>query len=433
MPLEQKQRNETRRHFLATGTSALGSFLILKPKTVRGYEANSAVRIGLLGCGGRGTAVATSFAKNTPARVVALADIFSDQLDKAKANFDALSSSLGYPGPDPKLMFHGPDAYQQLAACTEIDSIQISTPPFFHVEHLHAAIKGGKHAYCEKPLGIDIPQTNRALEIREQVDGKVSVDVGFQIRSAPPFRELVDRIHNGAIGKIVSISAHYYAPAITYPSRPDNIMRDELRLRNWNWELALSGDIIVEQDIHVIDICNWVLNSHPISVAATGSRSVLDHWGDNYDNYQALFTYPDDIHVTLTAKQYGDDKYFDVSEQVFGSKGFSESPYSGNLRIAGDNPWQWQQAQTEQAGNSGFSATGQFSDNLAQADSEKDKGFIDSIVSGKFHNQIATGVETARSAIMARMSARERRPITWDECLRSKQHFDPALDLKHFS
>jgi myo-inositol 2-dehydrogenase / D-chiro-inositol 1-dehydrogenase len=431
--MHQEQYNASRREFLYTGAAALGSFLILKPKTVRGYEANSAVRIGLLGCGGRGTAVATSFAKNTPARIVALADIFPDQLEKAKTTFDALSASLGYTGPDPKLMFRGLDAYRQLAACAEIDSIQISTPPFFHVEHLRAAIEGGKHVYCEKPLGIDIPQTARALELSEKVDGKVSVDVGFQIRSAPPFRELVDRIHNGAIGKIVSISAHYYAPAITYPPRPEIISENELRLRNWNWDLALSGDIIVEQDIHVIDICNWVLNSHPISATATGSRSVLEHWGDNYDNYQVLFTYPNNVHVTLATKQYGENAYFDVSEQVFGSQGFSESPYSGTLRIVGDHPWEWRQAETEESASQGFSATGQFSDNLAQADSEKDKAFVESIVSGSFHNQIATGVETARSAIMARMSARERRPITWDECLRSKQQLHPLLDLKQFS
>lgn len=429
--MECKDNEKTRRDFLTGAGAAVGSFLILKPGTVRAYEANSAVRIGLLGCGSRGTAVATSFAKNTSGRIVALADIFDDKLQAAKSNFDTIAGSLGYPGPDSKLMFRGPDAYEQLAACKDIDSIQISTPPYFHIEHLHAAVKGGKHAYCEKPLGVDIPQTSRALEIAKLVDGKVSVDVGFQIRSAPPFRELVQRIHDGAIGKLVSISAHYFAPAITYPPRPASMSQNELRLRNWNWELALSGDIIVEQDIHVIDICNWVLGAHPLSVEATGARSVLDHWGDNYDNYQVLFTYPNDVHVTLAAKQYGNDNYFDVSEQVFGSKGFSQSPYSGALQIVGENPWQWKDS--EHASNAGFSASGQFSDNLAQADSEKDKAFIQSIVSGNFHNQIATGVETARSAIMARMAARERRRITWEECLASKQRMEPRIDLKQFA
>ncbi|MGC2661192.1 MAG: Gfo/Idh/MocA family oxidoreductase, partial [Bryobacteraceae bacterium] len=389
-----------RRQFLA-GTAA--GLLILKPQTVRGYQANSAVRLGLLGCGGRGTAVATSFSKNTTARVVALGDIFADKLAIAKQTFDGVASSLGYSGPDPSLMFRGPHAYREMAESKEIDAIQISTPPFFHVEHLAASVAGGKHTYCEKPMGVDEAQAKRALEIAKKVSGKQSVDVGFQIRSAPPFKALVERVQGGAIGKLVSISAHYYAPAITYPDRPAGMSKDELRLRNWNWDLVLSGDIIVEQDIHVVDICNWVLGSHPVLAYATGARSVLTHFGNNYDNYQANFTYPNDIHVSLNAKQYGAAGDFDVSEQVFGSTGYSQSPYSGPMRIVGENPWEWKSDAPAAQGNAQFAANGVFTDNLAQADAEKDKGFIESIVSGQPHNQIALGVETARSAMLGRM------------------------------
>src|SRR3954451_7914029 len=237
----------SRREFgLAAGAA---SFLILKPETVWSYQANSAVRLALLGCGNRGTAVATSFAENTTARIVALVDMFQDQLEKSKAHFDSVATSLGYPGPETGLMFRWPKAYQELAASNQIDAIQISTPPYFHVKHLAAVVAGGKHAYCEKPAGVDIPQTERALEIAKHVEGKVSVDVGFQIRSAPPFVELVRRIHEGALGTLVSITAYYYAPENTYPERPASMSKNELRLRNWNWDVSLSGDIIVEQDI----------------------------------------------------------------------------------------------------------------------------------------------------------------------------------------
>jgi myo-inositol 2-dehydrogenase / D-chiro-inositol 1-dehydrogenase len=423
----------TRRHFLNGAAAGVAGLLILKPETVRGYQANSAVRLGLLGCGGRGTTVATSFAKNTSARIVALADIFPDKLDAAKSHFDSVASSMGYAGPDKNLMFRGAKAYEQLAASKEIDAIQISTPPFFHVEHLAAAVAGGKHAYCEKPVGVDPVQARRALGIAKKVDGKVSVDVGFQIRSAPPFVELVRRVHDGAIGKIVSISAHYYAPAIDYPDRPPSMSPDELRLRNWNWDLTLSGDIIVEQDIHVVDICNWVIGNHPTSAYATGARSVLTHFGNNFDNYQVDYTYPGDIHVALEAKQYGHTKDFDVSEEVFGSTGHSESPYSGPLRITGENPWEWKSDAAATPSTAGFSANGAFSDNLAQADSEKDKGFIESIVSGKFHNQIELGVQSAMTAIMARMAARERRIITWEEATSSREGFKLGFDLNQFA
>lgn len=422
----------TRRQFTSSTAAAATAFLILKPQTVRGYQANSAVRIGLLGCGARGTAVATSFSKNTTARIVALADIFPDQLEKAANTFGTLASSLGYSGPDSKLFFHGAHAYEELAASNQIDAIQISTPPFFHVEHLSAAVAGGKHVYCEKPMGVDVPQTRRALEIAKRADGKVSIDVGFQIRSAPPFVELVRRIHEGALGKLVSIDAHYYAPAITYPDRPAGMSRDELRLRNWNWDLTLSGDIIVEQDIHVVDICNWILQSRPITAYATAARSVVSHFGNNFDNYQVNYTYPNDVHVTLATKQYGANRSFDVSERVLGADGYSESPYSGPLRIVGANAWEWKREAEPQPGSAQFAANGVFTDNLAQADSEKDKGFIESIVSGKFHNQIQTGVESALSAMMARISARTGELMSGDRLMANNEQFELGFDLEQF-
>jgi predicted dehydrogenase len=406
--------------------------LILKPESVRGYPANSAVRLGLLGCGGRGTTVATSMAKNAGARIVALADIFPDQLEKAKVTFDGIASSLGYAGPERSMMFSRLHAYQEMANAKDLDAIQISTPPYFHVEHLAAVVAAGKHAYCEKPLGVDVVQTKRALEIAKQAEGKVSVDVGFQIRSAPPFAELVKRVQSGAIGKIVSLDTHYYAPMIGYPDRPSSMSKDELRLRNWNWDLTLSGDIVVEQNIHVIDICNWILGKRPVAAYATGSRAVLQHFGNNFDNYQVNYTYPDGVQATMNSKQYGETKDFDVSERVYGSEGYSESPYSGPLRIAGMNPWEWKGSEA-QTSSAGFSASGAFSDNLADADSEKDKGFINSISSGQFHNQIALGVDTARTAILARMAARQKKFITWDEMLKSNESLHLDMDLKQFA
>jgi predicted dehydrogenase len=347
--------------------------------------------------------------------------------------FDGIADSLGYAGIDRKQMFRGANAYRDLAASNGIDAIQISTPCFFHVEHLDAAVTAGKHAYCEKPVGVDVVQAKRALEIGKRAEGKVSLDVGFQIRSAPPFVELVRRIHDGAIGKIVAISAHYYAPASQYPERPPSMSHDELRLRNWNWDLAISGDSILEQDIHVVDICNWVTQAHPVQAYATGGRSVISHFGNTWDNYQVNYTYPNDVHVSLTTTQYGNLSYFDVSEQVFGSKGFSESPYSGPLRIVGENAWEWKsESPAPQPGTGTFAANGAFSDNLAQADPEKDKAFVESIVSGKFHNQAALGVESALSAILARMAARKGRPVTWDELLASNEQYTLDLDMAQF-
>ena len=278
-----------RRHFIG-GTAASG-IMLLKARTAFGYEANSAVRLGLLGCGSRGTSVATSFAKNTPARVVALADLFPDQLAAAKAHFDEVNAALGVPGIDASLMFRGHRAFEELAASSAIDAVQISTPPWFHVPHLEAVIAAGKHAYCEKPMGVDVAQAKQALEIGKRAEGKVSLDVGFQVRSAPPIAEVVRRIHAGDLGKLVCIEAHYNAPnAVSHSGT--GWSADEFRLRNWLWDRVLSGDILVEQNIHVIDLCNWIIGSHPVKATATGGRNAITHQGDTWDNYQVTYTYP---------------------------------------------------------------------------------------------------------------------------------------------
>lgn len=421
-----------RRDFLAT-TSAASGLLFVKPSTAFGYAANSAVRLGLLGCGNRGTAVAESMVKNTGARLVALADIFPDRLARGKQHFDALLTSMGQPAIDPRLTFHGYRAVEELAQSGEIDAVQISTPPWFHVPHLEIVVGAGKHAYCEKPIGVDVAQTRQAREIAKKVQGKVSVDVGFQIRSAPPFVEIVRRIHEGALGKLASITAYYNAPASVQVSRP-GMSTDEARLRDWLWDRVLSGDILVEQNIHVIDICNWVLGAHPLKAKASGGRNVLTHAGDCYDNYEVIYTYPGDVHVSFSSTQFGNFG-FDVSERVYGADGLAEMPYSGPLRVLGKNAWTWQDPEgtpksTEPAR---FAANGAFTDNLQFADREKDHGFIESITSGQFHNQIEDGVTTALSCMLGREAAYTGREVTWDELLAMKQVWPLGIDMKQFS
>ncbi len=421
-----------RREFIGTAAGVSG-LLLLKPQTAFTYQANSAVGLALLGCGSRGTLVATSFAKNTTARITALADLFPDKLEKGKAYFDQLAASLGYAGVDRKMMFRGYNAFEEVASAAGVDAVQISTPCWFHTQHLDAAVRAGKHAYCEKPLGVDIAQTQQALEIGTRAQGRVSVEVGFQIRSAPPFVEIVRRIQSVALGEIACISAHYDAPALTYPDRP-GISADELRLRNWEWDLALSGDIIVEQDIHIIDICNWILGSHPLKAVGTGGRKVISHFGNTWDNYQVAYTYPKDVHVNLFATQFGEGGWFGVSERVFGTDGIAELPYDGPMRIIGKNSWTLPVENPSGTGSqsNSFAVNGAFSNNLADADREKDRGFIESIVSGSLHNQVAAGVETARSAMLGRMAARQGREVTWDDLLSHGEEYTMNIDMRQF-
>ena len=332
-----------RREFIQTTAGVASGLLLLKPDKVFGYPANSAVRLGLLGCGGRGTHVATSFSQNTAAQVAALADLFQNQLDAGRAHFNQVNASLGRQPIDSKLLFRGPHAYEQLAASPEVDLIQISTPPFFHVQHLEAAVAAGKHVYCEKPMGIDVKQAKHALEIAKRVKATQSVDVGFQCRSAPPIAAIAERIQGGALGKIASVSAYYYAPASTEKVFP-GASADEHRLRNWLWDRALSGDILVEQNIHIVDLCNWILGARPLKATATGGRNILTHAGDCWDNYQVDFAYPGDVHVSFASTQFGGYGLFEAGLRLFGSEGAATIPYAGPVEIVGTQKWAWEQS-----------------------------------------------------------------------------------------
>ena len=419
-----------RRKFIGAAV-ATTSLMFIKPSLVHGTAANSAVRIGLLGCGGRGTEDATNLIDTGGAHVVALADLFQDQLDAARANFDKLQQAKGYAALDASQLFVGPNAFHELAASKEVDAIVIATPPYFHPQHLESVVAAGKHVYLEKPVAVDVPGAKKVIEVGKRAEGKLSLDVGFQIRDCPPFVEMVRRIHAGALGKIVCGEAYYLTGYIDRPAWP-NASPTERRVRNWLYDRVLSGDIIVEQNIHVIDICNWVLQAHPLKVSATGGRLGRPNDGDAYGNYHVVFQYPDGVDVTFSSTQFAKG-WWDVTERFFGTKGTSQSPYRGPLGIWGDEPWQWEASAAKDASDKGFSVTGKFTSNLELADPGKKKAFVESITSGDFHNQAAKGAESALSCMMARTAAYTGREVTWDELMKSTEVWDPKIDLNKLS
>ena len=416
-----------RRKFIGAAAATAG-VMFIKPSLVRGTASNSAVRVGLLGCGGRGTEDATNLVETGGARVLALADLFQDQLDVARAEFNKIQQAKGYTALDASQLFVGPNAYQQIAASKELDAIVIATPPFYHPRHLEAIVAAGKHVYLEKPVAVDVPGALKVIEIGKRAEGKLSLDVGFQIRDCPPFVEMVRRIHAGALGKIVCGEAHYLSGYIDRPAWP-NASPVEHRLRNWVYDRVLSGDIIVEQNIHVIDICNWILKAHPLKASATGGRQGRPIDGDAYGNYNVLFHYPDGVDVTFSSTQFAKG-WWDVTERFFGTKGTSQSPYKGPLGIWGEEPWQATATPAKDTAESDkFSVTGNFTSNLEFADAEKKKAFVESITSGHFHNQADKGAESALSCMMARSAAYKGHEVTWDEQMKSTEVWDPKIDL----
>ncbi|MGD1103098.1 MAG: Gfo/Idh/MocA family oxidoreductase, partial [Terriglobia bacterium] len=172
---DQLKSKMGRREFL--GAAAAASFMILKPQHVPGTAANSQVRFGILGCGGRGTAVGTGFVENAGARVTALADLFADQLEKGHRHFDDLQQAKGYAPIDASQLFKGPNAYKEIVASKEVDFILITTPPYFHPHHLETVVDAGKHVYCEKPVAVDVPGAHHVISIGGKAQGKISLAV----------------------------------------------------------------------------------------------------------------------------------------------------------------------------------------------------------------------------------------------------------------
>lgn len=406
-----------RRDFVKASVAATGSVLLVKPESALGSAANSRVNIALLGCGGRGNSVASDFVNNTSARVTVLGDLFEDRLNESRQNFNELQSSKGK-GQVSKT-FVGPDCYREVAD-SDVDMVLIATPPYYHPEHLKAALDGGKHTYLEKPVATDVRGCMEVASMASKVEGKLSVDVGFQIRNGSQFTELTRRLHEGAIGDITCVHGFYFAGDLPRRSNA-GMSAPERKLRNWLFDRVLAGDIIVEQNIHIVDVYNWVLNAHPLRASATAARKVRTDVGDVSDHFVVTYHYPNDVRASFMSTQFL-PSWGTVGWRFFGPKGFSEAFYSGGLRIEGENAWE-AGAEVTAAGKKPEV------DPLGDATPLKAEAFIDSITSGNFHNQLKQGAESTLSAILARQAAYEGRELSWGELLASDQHWETDVDV----
>ena len=414
----------SRRAFL--GTAGL---LILKPDLVRGSQNNSTIRMALFGCGGRGTGVAESFTEHTSAQYVALGDLFQAQTEKAKQTLDKASLKAGKAEIDSSKLFYGPDSLDKLCASKDIDAIHIATPPYFHPEHFAKAAASGKHIYLEKPVALDVPGARKVIAIGEKVGKKASVAVGFQLRHATPYVQLRERIQKGQLGDVVCGLSHYYATAAQWHTEYDNASPNERRLRNWLHDKVLSGDILVEQNIHLIDFNNWILGAHPVKVSGTcGRKGRTDH-GNCSSHFNVTYSYPGDIDVTLTSTQFGEGAW-DVAMRFFGTKGSSMCKYDAPVNIVGVDPWEYPGlGDSGQVKDAAQAQAGAFKGALDDADAMKEQHFIDSITSGKFINQAAQGAESTLSAILGRYAAYTGRSWKWEELATVNEVWSSGLNV----
>lgn len=419
-----------RREFIGMAAAA-ASITILKPSIVFGSQANSAVRLGVLGCGGRGTNVASGFLRNTGAVVTAIGDMFQDNLEQGKQRLDEVAAKAGKPAIDASRLFRGPKAYEQLFASKDVDALYIATPPYFHPAHLDAALASGKHIYLEKPVAVDVPGAKKVMALGQRVNNKVSLAVGFQIRHASPYVELARRIHEGQMGEAVSGQVHYFASALNRPDWP-NATPNERRLRNWVHDKILSGDIIVEQNVHIIDVSNWFLKAHPVKAVGWHGRAGRTDKGDCSSHYNCVFTYPNDVHVSLASTQFGTSAW-GVGMQYYGTKGCAEARYDQPVRLSGATNWDFPFANKAEVVDQAAAATGAFRGALDDADPNKQKAFIESITSGRFVNEAEWGAESALAGMLGRMAAEKGHEVTWEQLMKSKEVYDPKMDWKQFA
>ncbi len=331
MPTENQPPN--RRGFIATSAkiAAAGSIgAVSLPRLAMGYHhgVNDTLKIGLVGCGGRGTgAVVNAAAADSNVQIVALADAFTDRMDSCLEELKTQRTDNNVPlninvADDHK--FSGFDCCEKLVA-SDVDVVLLATPPHFRPAHLRACVDANKHVFCEKPVGVDVPGVKSVLESCQIAAGKgLSVVSGLCWRYDTNVKEMVRRIQDGAIGEIRSIQENYLTGTLWHRGDNPKWSRMEYQLRNWLYYNWLSGDHIAEQHIHSLDKALWLMGDKPpTSCYGTGGRLVRTDpmWGNVYDHFSCVFEWDDSDVKTFSHCRQMADCFSDVDDYIVGTKG----------------------------------------------------------------------------------------------------------------
>ena len=418
-----------RRKFIQNA-AAVSSVTFMSPHLAFGSQANSAIRLGVIGCGNRGTAVASAFVKNTNTRIVAIADLFRNALQEAENNFNTVNTEKGFNAIEKIKIYAGPDAYMDLIQDRDVDAVLVSSPAYTHPEYAGAAVRQGKHVYCEKPVATDITGCRKFSQVGKDAEGKVSLVVGFQIRYAEPYIEMIRRINRGDIGELVNVQLYYFGRDKAY-IEPLTDSFDEMRILNHYHYRALSGGILLDQGIHMIDVCNWQMQKKPLLAIGSGNAKGSLNIGDTYTNYQIIYEYPNDVNVCFHSKKMGSHGG-DVCARFIGTTGTAEAHYSRGVFIKGANEWNGVLPSGTEP-TEAQRAAGIFTSALANSTENKVKAFIDSINNGNYLNEAESATTSTLIAIMGANAAMSKEVITWDEMLYSRDILDPRLDLKQFA
>jgi len=354
-------------------------------QAVRSSAQNSAIKIGLIGAGSRGTYTATAIAKDPRAKVVAICDVVEDQVTKAKAKIGA-TDAKAYKN------------YQDVLA-SDVDAIMIATPVYLHPEHFEAAVKSGKHIYMEKPAGLDVAGVKRVMKAADGADRKINITFGFQQRYGGVYVKAKKALDSGAIGKVREVHGEFLKYALTgdepVPAPPRN---EKEKLEQWKLWRSTFGEVIVETYVHNLDAINWFLGGHPLKAVGTGGRTV-EKRGDLLDHLSVTYDYPNNVQLTFIGSQMTPKFFRSNRERYIGDNGVIETAREYWMINTGKGPV------TEK------------SEHDITVDALQE--FLRRVTEGKPENVGVRAAESTLTSILGQMAIDGKREVTWEEMMKA--------------
>jgi predicted dehydrogenase len=410
----------SRRGFLKASAGIVAASSITSLATGVHAGADDTIKIALVGCGNRGAgAAANALQTKLPVKLWAMADAFSDRLEQSlnalnrmesKTNSGTIGDRIDVPK---DRQFVGIQAFKQ--AIDAVDAVLLCGPPGFRPEHFEYAVERGKHVFMEKPVAADAPGIRRILAAGKKAEEKnLKVGVGLQRHHEPKYLQTIARLRDGAIGDLRMLRCYWNGGTIKNPVAHEGLTELEYQIRNWYFFHWLSGDHIVEQHVHNLDVCNWIMGSTPISAVGMGGRQmrVGKDYGDIFDHHAVEYTYSNGLKMFSVCRQIpGCEPH--VGEYAVGSRGEADVS-KGQIR-AGSDEWRFPQPR------------GRTQNNAPQSPYQLEHDALFAAIRNNTpHNETETGAAATMTAILGRMATYTGRTVTWDEGFKSEKTLMPA-------
>ena len=407
----------SRRKFMRRSTAAVLSGAVAQNLAPRVYASgNEEIKIALIGCGGRGTGAAVqALSTEGPVKLWAMADAFPDQLERSYqllvkggrfSRSPGAGSQTAKVDVPPERRFAGLDAYRKVMELDDVDVVLLTTPPGFRPAHFEAAIRAGKHAFMEKPVATDAAGIRTVLAAAKEAKRKnLKVGVGLNRRHSPVYEETIQRIHDGAVGRINAIRIYNVRSGTgKYHERQPGETELEYQVRHWYYFTWLSGDFIVEQSVHDYDVAYWMKGQHPVSAQGQGGRLIRagDDYGHIYDHFYVEYDFPDGSKL-LSQHRHMPGCWSQIGEFADGSKGTASvvAKRTATIQLHDQAKPLWK---------------GTESGNSYQI--EHDRLFA-AIRNDRPHNEAEAGAISTMMAILGRMAAYSGKMLTWEEAINS--------------